>query len=631
MKLKHSLIIALSLFGSCHSLYAEVSENVPLDTLLTHYYDRASTLMGEGELDSAQWYFDQAFAAPGVKKSPVYPILLNEQGTLFFYFGELEKSLEAKKAVLPYLPSISDLEKHVSVFNDLGILYHRFNQNDSSIYYYKKALDAAERYQDASWLANLHMNVSVFYFNFKRYAEAEEHIDRALKYVLKTDDQQVCFYTWQVRASIKAQLGKLEESGKSSQEAWNLACANGGNTDWQMRCIPSLYRYFTQTQQPDSIRYYIEKGNELMPLLPPNQVSVTGFLQVRQEYLYNQGKYREALADLSRLNQKEAGTNKMGLYEKMAHCYQQLKQPSLAFAYMDSARMWTDSLGREKVTQGMADFEVKYQTQTKELEIAQLQKQLLKRETIFLRISMLVLLVFLCILFILLHLRHRQQKIKKQLKALRQEKELASARSYIEGMEKECKFFAKELHDGIANDLLGLQMKVETNQHTDEFQELPILIGKIRNEVRNISHELMPPEFELLTLQQILRYYVTKASENTGRQISLVYAEKDDVDIVLSDSLSREIYRIVQEMISNIVTHSSASQIVIILNVSKKGISELSISDNGQPWQEATPEQAVSGIGLRTLQDRIRAIDATVSRSIDDGKNVFTLKFKDLP
>lgn len=326
----------------------------------------------------------------------------------------------------------------------------------------------------------------------------------------------------------------------------------------------------------------------------------------------------------------------------------------------------TDSLGREKITQGMADFEVKYKTQTKELEIAQLQKQMLERETIFLRIGMMFLLVFLCVLFILLHLRHRQQKIRKQLEMLRQEKELASARSYIEGMEKECKFFAKELHDGIANDLLGLQMKVETSKHTEGCEELPSLIRKIRDEVRNISHELMPPEFEQQTLQQILRAYVTKTSENTGRQISLVYAEKDDVDIVLPDSVSRAIYRIIQEMIANIVKHSSATQIVIILNVSQKGNSELSISDNGQPWQEVGAGevksefeqgnadarqvksefgqgnadagevksdigQVNSGIGLRTIQDRIRAIGGTVRRSVEDGKNVFTLTFKERP
>ena len=208
-----ALIFAFAVFVS-----ESRAENIPTDTILSRLYDQAASLMEEGEYDSAQVCFDRAFATEGVTESPVYPILLNEQATLFFYVGELKRSLEMKKSVLPYLPEVEDLEKHVSVYNDLGVLYHRFNQQDSSLYFYNKALDAAQAYGDKSWIGNLNLNMAVFYFNLQRYEDAEKHIENALQNVLQTDDVLTTFATWQVRSVIKAQMEKMEESGTSIKE-----------------------------------------------------------------------------------------------------------------------------------------------------------------------------------------------------------------------------------------------------------------------------------------------------------------------------------------------------------------------------------------------------------------------------
>ena len=47
-------------------------------------------------------------------------------------------------------------------------------------------------------------------------------------------------------------------------------------------------------------------------------------------------------------------------------------------------------------------------------------------------------------------------------------------------------------------------MKIELRASKGNEQELASLVSKLRNNVRNISHELMPPEFEHLSLDQIL-------------------------------------------------------------------------------------------------------------------------------
>ena len=69
-------------------------------------------------------------------------------------------------------------------------------------------------------------------------------------------------------------------------------------------------------------------------------------------------------------------------------------------------------------------------------------------------------------------------------------------------------------------------MKIENTTNSDNVQELGTLIKEVRNNVRNISHELMPPEFEHLSLDEILYQYADKLSENTGIQVTYTSGQK---------------------------------------------------------------------------------------------------------
>lgn len=141
--------------------------------------------------------------------------------------------------MLPYLPKIKDLEKHISVYNDLAILYRRRHMNDSTLYYYNKALEAALQYKDEGWITHIYNNVSVFYFNIRQLHEAEKYIDLATEHGIKTDDPFSTFSAWQLRAAIKAELDKLDDAEQSIRKAWEIACQSGGNaSSWKIRCLP---------------------------------------------------------------------------------------------------------------------------------------------------------------------------------------------------------------------------------------------------------------------------------------------------------------------------------------------------------------------------------------------------------
>lgn len=596
--------------------------NVPTDTLLNRLYEQAANLMAEGELEAAQQCFDKAFAVEDVGQSPLYPILLNEQATLYVYAGNEQKGLEGKKSVLPYLPQVKDLETHISVYNDLGILYRHVHEPDSALFYYNKALDAALKYGDASWLAHLYMNVAVFHYNLKHVAEAEQYIDQALQYARKTDEQLALFNALQVGASIKMATKHTEQAGQYIRQAWQMACRNN-SPEWKIRCMSGFYAYFAETGQNDSVDYYLHVGNKLLKDLPPHSIAARGFLQARAKTEMTRGKYEAALQDYLLLKQEDTGTERHTLYADMAHCYRALGQSDRAFACMDSARLWTDSLARQELTNRMAQLNVKYKTQEKELQNARLSEQLLQKEAMQLRTIAASVIGLLVALIVLLTLRHKQKAAERRLKQLQHEKELEAARRYTEGLETECKYFAKELHDGIANDLLALQMKLASATPGEALPAgIEDMVIRLRENVRNISHELMPPDLERQDLDRLLSGYAALLSDSGNATITY---RREGSGRKGNQQTDREIYRIVQEYVANCLKYAQPSYIDILLATGEDGRCTLTITDNGKPFEK---EGGTSqGIGLRTINDRARTLNGTISRERAEQTNIFTLTF----
>ena len=616
------LLSILLLLGSC-PLYPN---KVSTDTLLMHLYNQAAGLMEEGNLDKAQHIFDSAFAVSGAKQSSVYPILLNEQATLLVYKGKFDQAFSMKKDVLPYLPQIKDLEKHISVYNDLAILYRQRHMNDSTVYYYNKALDVALKYKDEGWITHIYNNISIFYFNIRILTEAEKYSDLAAKHAPEANDAFVTFSTWQLRAGIKVEVNKLNEAAYSIRKAWDIACrADGNSTTWKMRCMPSLLRIFEKEEQTDSVEYYLQLGNELLKEIPSNSIPAIGFIQVRASTEMSRKNYTKALQDFLWLRKRNIGSEPKTLLTQIAQCYNSMGNKQLAYTYMDSARMWTDTLAQHNLTQKMAELNVKFQMQEKELQISRLQQEKLAHQTFLLKAAIFAVCLLIVALIALFTLRYKKRMAEKKIRLLQQENELNSARRYIEGLEEECKYFAKELHDGIANDLLGLQMKVENSGDLHQTQELGTLIKQLRENVRNISHELMPPEFEHLTLDEILYQYAGNLNDNTGIKVTYT-GTPDNASQQIPNETAYEVYRIVQEITMNIVKHANAHHITISLHPERQQLYVLQITDDSTiPIPHETKGK---GIGLRTVNDRIKTINGSITQQTSAIHNIFILQFK---
>ena len=169
-------------------------------------------------------------------------------------------------------------------------------------------------------------------------------------------------------------------------------------------------------------------------------------------------------------------------------------------------------------------------------------------------------------------------------------------------------------------------MRIETaGNNPQNWKEISGIVNGLKQEVRAISHELMPPDFERIGLDEWLTRYASFLSASSGTDIAYRPGGHNDR---LDKETAREVYRIIQETVSNSLTHGQASHIGIALETDETGHCTLTITDDGTP---AVIPRRPEGIGLRTVDERAKSLRATLHRERIDDANRFILTFQDKP
>lgn len=585
----------LSVFG--------VQAAEPLDTVLTRLDAQISECLDDAtRLDEGLALVRQALAMEGVRESDFYPVMLFHEGTYYMNSGDMARCKQNRLRLLEMLPFSNYPELSISVPQDLGLVYRREGLNDSAFYYYDLALDKALQQNNVEWLAAIAANVGILHFNLDHFDEAERYLDRALKYVRQVDDPYTQLCILQAYGAAKLALDKPAEAKPLLSEAYQMAC-EAEAPDWQVRCLTTMLKVYNRLHQADSARYCVSQGSELLSLLPPRSINAIGFVTARADYYYENQQWEQAARDFQTIMDGQgSGVNTASVFERVARCYSELGRWREAFCYMDSARIKADTLAPEKIAAQMAKFNVKYQTMEKELEITRLQTQ---------RMWIISLIVLVLLILAALWPWYRQRRRYRE------------AEMRITTLENERKRIAKELHDGLCNDMLALEMQMGDDVPGDAIDKL----RSLRQQARQMSHQLMPPEFSHLSISQLLSRYVATVGKTSALSATFTATpETDDVswqDVPAKTSL--EIYRIVQEHTSNIVKGGTATHLSISLWQSAPAGCRLSMIDDGRP--AAAADSSATGLGRHTLQDRIVSIGASSKSYRQDDRNHVELEF----
>ena len=170
-------------------------------------------------------------------------------------------------------------------------------------------------------------------------------------------------------------------------------------------------------------------------------------------------------------------------------------------------------------------------------------------------------------------------------------------KAIISTQENERARVAKELHDSIGQRLLILKRTVSQKESVAKT-ELEMITETI-DEVRNISHNLHPFQFEKLGLKTSLENLMDEFQKTS----TVFYSyEIDDVNAILSIEKQLFIFRMLQECLVNVEKHAHATACNLTVTHQEKSI-EFIIKDNGKGF-DASQEIHKKGIGLKNLKER---------------------------
>ena len=480
-------------------------------------------------------------------------------------------------------------EEFAAFCGNVGIAYRRLGQIDSAAVYYQRGLEVAiqaEDYANEAFLAN---NLSVLYTQDRRLEESIRYAEKAMEAAAKANDEVE-------GVSAMANKGTALFFEKHYDEAIDVLTQAFEKADslnhiyLKVKIIHYILGVLEETPDAADVSYYLQRGEELAALLPPENDNALGILESKANILLRQERFLESLQTLERLESttRSYSAKPSHLIWK-ARCLAGLGRYKDAYQLQSESIEAKDSIQNEESKAKLDELTTNYRVMEKELEVAQLnEKQALSQRRISQLIAVLAVLLAI-IAVLLLWIRQRRQRAQIQ-----------EAQRYIDGIEQERTRFAHELHDGACNELLAMGIQLRAEQ--PDIPEICQQMSSLRTTLRHLSHELMPPQFSQgVMLHEALEYYLSHIEKPVVNfKAEGIGWEK------IPNNTSYQLYRIVQEAIGNIILHQpDATADVTLMN--DDGALKLFVTSKGEVRQGDG-----KGIGMQSMRDRVNSIGGTL-------------------
>ncbi len=222
---------------------------------------------------------------------------------------------------------------------------------------------------------------------------------------------------------------------------------------------------------------------------------------------------------------------------------------------------------------------------------------------------------------------------KQRIKELIREKELEAINAMVEGQESERMRIARDLHDRLGGTLSMVKMHFKSVEESIEdlkeksikqYKEANNLLDEACNDVRKIAHDMASGV--LMKFGLVAALNALKETVETAGQLKL-----NLIDIGLEERLSYNyeinIYRIIQELLTNTLKHANAKEMSVQLFRKEESLS-IVVEDDGVGF-DPDDKNVSQGIGLKNIESRVYKFDGEMI--IDSGKGAGTTITIDLP
>jgi signal transduction histidine kinase len=508
-------------------------------------------------------------------------------------------------------------------------LYHNMSLVDISFMRLedglKNALEALKNYEllkDTNNIAGSLVNISNIYQQQRNFKQADLYLRQAEKMV-KNKSQIILGNVYITLGILYAENNFLDSAEKFLLLSTEIREKLKDNTSiaWNYNNLGGVY--ILKGDNKKGILYLkkaLEKFKENNNLA--GEASIANNLG--ELYLYEKDyKQAQYYYDYSRslYNQTHDPDQLENLYYNLYILNDSIGDTKKELAYADSLIALKDSLYGRRLDQRIAEMQTKFDVEKKNLQINNQKADLeIKEKQNKIKNIVIFSIIGLAIVLSLLGLsvyRRKQLEHKAKLDAeLIRQQDLRS-KAVIEAEEKERVRIARELHDGIGQQLSAAKLNVAALQAASKtekpeekmmIQNAVELIDESIKEVRAVSHSMMPSVLIKAGLVSAVREFINKISSTGNLKINL---EITGLTERLDNTVETVLFRVLQELVNNIIKHAKASEVGIQFIRHENELTIL-VEDNGIGFDVSKLNTEDGGIGLKNIQSRIAYLNGEV-------------------
>ena len=540
-----------------------------------------------------------------------YAYILNMQ-------NKYDSALLLDLQTLKVARNISDSLQLGKLLFNIGVTYTYTEDYENAVKYFEKGEKIFEKYGNERLQAKANDIMQGLYYQMHNYKKAIELEEKALAIFRKTNNPKWLATVLTNLGTLYSAIGQYDKAKPLFTEALAIGLKiNAKNV--QCENYLNLGAYYIKKGEYENIKPLMEKA---LPLSREIQLygSESRILTAISIYYTYKKDYKKAESfskkSLSLSYQNNLKAERVEIFTQLSKLAYVSKNMKLGDYYSDQSSLLSDSLLDERIQKNTLNLEKRYETAKKESLIHNLEaeKEVQKLSIQKKSIVNIFLMFGIGALFIISFLYYRnfsnKQKFHKQrINELETEKQLEATEAVLKGEEQERTRLAKDLHDGLGGMLSGIKysfttMKenlMMTPENHQAFERSMDMLDSSIKEMRRVAHNMMPEALVRFGLDTALKDFCNDINQSGALKVNYQSFGMDG--IVLGETTSITLYRIIQELLNNRMKHANARSAIVQLTLSNGHLS-VTVEDDGKGF-DTNILKIKKGIGWVNIQNRV--------------------------
>lgn len=522
--------------------------------------------------------------------------------------------------------------------------FQKINKADSAYIFYTKALNGYRELEDYESTADINIKIYSVLKSQKHLSEnSGSYFQDFFNYAKETQSKK-----WLALAYNFIAIDSFSQPDYASSKNFFLKSLSLYDQ------LDSLYAkanilsnlgvlYTNRIQKFDSARIYLSNALELVEKdslhqdyknLKFNILNNTGNSYRFQEDFTNALKYYH-LAERININQFPLNSKRI-LYSNIEKSLSALNKTDSAYIYLKKIKAIEEEINLTKQNTLISEIKEKYDNEKLRADNLEAESRRIRNRNLLL-IAISIILLGTVISFMSYKSVKRKQKIAEQEREIEIQKkekllknqELASIDAMLDGQEKERQRLASELHDSVGATLTAAKLQFDyiakqsalNSDHNELYETTKNLLEQAYKEVRSMAHLKNSGVIAKQGLLPALKNLAKSASNASELNIEV---NEFGLNTRLENALEITLFRIIQELITNVIKHSEAKEAVISLTQIDNTINII-VEDNGKGFNAKKIQKQSNGMGLGSIERRVESLNGSMEIDSTIGKGTSIL------